>query len=247
MEKDEYYRRAKEEGYRARSAYKLRQIDDEHDIIDDGDTVLDLGAAPGGWLQIAEERANNVVGVDLQQIQPLENVETIQGDITEEETRERLKELVDEVDVVTSDASPDLTGEWGVDHARSIYLARAALQTACDLLSPDGNFVVKVFQGDTIDEYRNEVEKEFEHVTATKPAASRPQSSEIYLIAKGFLITPVEPGDELEVTIEDTGSEGDGIAREDGYVLFVPGADKGETVEVRVIDVKQDYGFAEKL
>lgn len=247
MEGDEYYRRAKQEGYRARSAYKLKQLDDEHDLIQPGDTVVDIGAAPGGWLQVARERADRVVGVDLQHIEPLDDVETIQADITEPETREKIEELVGEADVVTSDASPDLTGNWDVDVARSVHLARAALSTALDVLHPGGNLVVKVFQGRDTQEFREEVKREFEFVRATKPEASRQESSEVYLVAKGLLTAPVREGDEIEVEIEDTGREGDGIARQDGYVLFVSDAEEGETLEVRVTDVKQDYGFAEPL
>lgn len=244
---DEYYRRAKQEGYRARSAYKLKQIDDEHDLIQPGNTVVDLGAAPGGWLQVASERANHVVGVDVQHIEALDDVETIQADITEPETRENIKELVGRADVVTSDASPDLTGNWDVDVARSVHLARAALSTAQEILRPGGNLVVKVFQGRDTQDFREEVEREFEFVRATKPDASKQESSEVYVVAKGRLTAPVRQGDEIEVEIEDTGQEGDGIARKEGYVLFVSEAEEGETLEVRVTDVKQDYGFAEPL
>lgn len=247
MDGDEYYHRAKEEGLRARSAYKLRQLDDEHSLLEPGDTVVDLGAAPGGWLQVARERADRVVGVDIQHIEPLEGVETVRGDITEPETRGQIEELVGSADVVTSDVSPDLTGEWSVDVARSVHLARAALETALEVLRPGGNLVVKVFQGRDTEEYREEVEREFEFVKATQPPASRQESSEVYVVAKGLLTAPVREGDEIEVEIEDTGSEGDGIARQDGYVLFVEGAEEGETLEVRVTDVKQDYGFAEPL
>ncbi|MDY7083157.1 MAG: 23S rRNA (uridine(2552)-2'-O)-methyltransferase [Halobacteria archaeon] len=247
--KDEYYNRAKQEGYRARSAYKLKQIDDEVNIFSPGDTVVDLGAAPGGWLQVASERVGNgdVLGVDLQYIDELdaENVETLQGDITEGETRAEIVECVGEADVVVSDASPDLTGTWNVDQARSVHLSRQALETAKEILRSGGNFVVKVFQGDMLADFREEVEAEFEYVRAYTPDASRDESSEIYLIGKGYLTAPVEEGDTLEVEIVDTGDEGDGIARVEDYVLIVKGADEGENVEVRVNEVRTNFGFAE--
>ncbi|MDY6764359.1 MAG: SAM-dependent methyltransferase [Halobacteria archaeon] len=245
-DKDHYYNRAKQEGYRARSAYKLIQIDDNIGVFSGSDTVVDLGAAPGGWLQVERERARTVLGVDLQEIEPIEGVETIMGDITEEETREKIVEKVGKADVVTCDASPNLTGNWSVDHARSVHLARSALETAKAVLKSGGNFVVKVFQGDMLEEFKEEVESEFEYVRAYSPDASRDESSEIYLIGKGFLTAPVREGDILEVKIQDTGSEGDGIAKVDGYTLIVKGAEEGETVEVEVTDVKSNYSFAEK-
>ncbi|WP_117365726.1 23S rRNA (uridine(2552)-2'-O)-methyltransferase [Natrarchaeobaculum sulfurireducens] len=271
--KDDYYNRAKQQGYRSRAAYKLKQLDDLENVIERGDTVVDLGAAPGGWLQVAAQNVGpdgTVIGVDLQRIKPFDDdelndrVETVRGDMTEERTRERVIEAAggsaDEtapaassepasgpVDVVVSDMAPNMSGEYSLDQARSLYLARQAFETALELLDTGGDFVVKVFQGPDVEAFRADVEEEFRYVRATSPKASRDESSEIYLIGKGRLTAPVRPGDELEVEIVDVGGEGDGIASVDGYRLFVPATETGETVAVRVDDVKPNFGFAQRL
>jgi 23S rRNA (uridine2552-2'-O)-methyltransferase len=249
--RDEYYNRAKQEGYRARSAYKLRQIDETAGVLPEDGVVVDVGAAPGGWLQVAAERVGpggRVVGVDRQRIDPLddETVETVRGDMTEEGTRERLRDLVGAggADAVVSDMAPNMTGEYSLDHARSVHLARQAFETSLDLLGPGGDLVVKVFDGPDLDDLRDDVAAEFEYVRDVRPDASRDASSELYLVAKGRLTAPVREGDELTVEIVDTGSEGDGIAKLDGYTLFVPDAEVGEEVPVTVGDVKANYGFA---
>ena len=251
--KDDYYNRSKQEGYRARSAYKLKQLDEDADLFARGDTVVDLGAAPGGWLQVAAEavgEGGTVVGVDLQRIDDLEDhdVETIRGDMTEERTRRYLREAVGEAgaDVVVSDMAPNMTGEYSLDHARSVHLARQAFDVAEELLAPGGDFVVKVFQGEDLDAFREDVSEEFEYVRTVSPPASRDSSSEVYLVAKGLLTAPVEAGDRIEVTVEERGEEGDGIAYVEGYSLFVPGAEPGETLTVIVDDVKPRFGFAER-
>jgi 23S rRNA (uridine2552-2'-O)-methyltransferase len=254
--KDEYYNRAKQEGYRSRSAYKLKQLNEDAGLIQPGDTVVDLGAAPGGWLQVAAELAGPegaVVGVDLQRIKPIDRddgsatVETIKGDMTDEETRAELVALVGEADVVISDMAPNMTGEYTLDHARSVHLARMAFETALELLGPEGDFVAKVFEGPDTDDLRADVDREFEYVRTIHPKASRDASSELYLVAKNHLTAPVREGDELEVTIEDVGREGDGIAKVDGFTLFVPGTETGDTLRVKVDDVKPRFAFAEKL
>ncbi len=257
--KDEYYNRAKQQGYRSRSAYKLKQIDDDADLLSRGDTVVDLGAAPGGWLQVAAEavgETGTVVGVDLQRIDEFDDgesaavdVETIRGDMTEERTRHRLREAVGErgADVVLSDMAPNMTGEYSLDHARSVHLARRAFAVAEELLAPGGDFVVKVFQGEDLDALRDDVETEFEYLKTTSPPASRDSSSEVYLVAKGRHTATVDVGERVEVTVEQRGDEGDGIAYVDGYTLFVSGADPGETVAVVVKDVKPRFGFAERV
>jgi 23S rRNA (uridine2552-2'-O)-methyltransferase len=247
---DEYYNRAKQEGYRSRAAYKLKQIDADAGLFGEGNTVVDLGAAPGGWLQVASEavgEAGTVVGVDLQRIDPIDGVETVRGDMTDEETREEIVDRVGEADVVLSDMAPDMTGEYSLDHARSVYLARMAFETALELLAPGGDFVAKVFEGPDTDDLRSDVDAEFEYVRTIHPEASRDASSELFLVAKGRLTAPVREGDRLEVDIEDVGREGDGIAKVDGYTLFVPGAEEGETLEVRVDDLKPRFGFAERV
>ncbi|UIO99866.1 23S rRNA (uridine(2552)-2'-O)-methyltransferase [Halobaculum sp. CBA1158] len=266
-DRDKYYNRAKQEGYRARSAYKLKQIDAEVGLFDRGDTVVDLGAAPGGWLQVAAEEvteAGTVVGVDLQAIDDLEapHVETVRGDMTDERTRYYLRKALGvdpdpdpaddtdperPVDVVLSDMAPNMSGEYSLDHARSIHLARQAFDTALELLEPGGDFVVKVFDGPDLSDFRDDVAERFQYVRAYTPEASRKRSSERYLIARGRTDAPVSEGERLTVEVTDTGEEGDGVARVEGYTLFVPGAETGETVEVVVDDVKPRFGFAERV
>jgi 23S rRNA (uridine2552-2'-O)-methyltransferase len=248
--KDDYYNRAKQQGYRSRAAYKLKQLDSDAGVISDGDTVVDLGAAPGGWLQVASElvgEGGTVVGVDLQRIDSIEGVETIRGDMTEDETRERIVESIGEADVVVSDMAPNMTGEYSLDHARSVYLARTAFETSLELLAPDGDFVAKVFEGPDTDGLRADIDEEFEYVRTIHPDASRDSSSELYMVAKGRLTAPVRKGDQVEVEIEDVGREGDGIAKVEGYTVFVPDAEPGDEVEIEVTDVKPRFGFGERL
>jgi 23S rRNA (uridine2552-2'-O)-methyltransferase len=248
--KDEYYNRAKQEGYRSRAAYKLKQLDAEAGLISEGDTVVDLGAAPGGWLQVETElsgESGTVVGVDLQRIEPIDGVETVRGDMTEAETQERITDRIGEADVVVSDMAPNMTGEYSLDHARSVYLARTAFETALELLAPGGDFVAKVFEGPDTDDLRADIDDEFEYVRTIHPEASRDASSELYMVAKGRLTAPVRAGDRLEIEIEDVGREGDGIGKIEGYTLFVPEAEPGDTVEIEVTDVKPRFGFAERI
>ncbi|WP_396610983.1 23S rRNA (uridine(2552)-2'-O)-methyltransferase [Haloferax sp. S1W] len=252
--KDHYYNKAKQEGYRARSAYKLKQLDSEVGLFGPGNTVVDLGAAPGGWLQVASEKVGDhgkVVGVDLQRIRNLDshNIETIRGDMTEDETKEKLKDIVGEAgaDAVVSDMAPNMTGEYSLDHARSIYLARQAFETAQEILATGGDFAVKVFDGQDLADFRADMEPEFQYVRSIRPDASRDSSSEQYLVGKKFLTAPVRKGDEVEVEIIDVGSEGDGIAKVDDFTVFVSGAETGETPTVRITDVKPRFAFAERV
>ena len=252
--KDEYYNRAKQEGYRTRAAYKLKQLDREADLLSHGDTVVDLGAAPGGWLQVAAEEVGEtgtVVGVDFQRIRDLDhdNVETIKGDMTEERTKDRLTEVIGEggADLVISDMAPNMTGEYDLDHARSVHLARQAFAVAEEILATDGDFVAKVFQGQDLDALREEIEESFQYVRTMNPEASRDSSSEVYLVGKHRLTAPVGVGDTREVEIVDTGEEGDGVAEIEGFTVFVSGATTGETVEARITDVKPTFAFAERV
>ncbi|MFB6133024.1 MAG: 23S rRNA (uridine(2552)-2'-O)-methyltransferase [Halanaeroarchaeum sp.] len=251
--KDHYYNKSKQEGYRARSAYKLKQIDREVGLLPAGATVVDLGAAPGGWLQVAAEAvgpSGRVVGVDFQRIKDLDDhdVETIRGDVTDEETRDRVREATGgTVDVVLSDMAPNMTGEYTLDHARSVHLARQALETALDLLDSGGDFAVKVFDGQDFEAFHEDVETEFEYARVLRPDASRDSSSEVYVVGKGRLTTDLREGDVLDVAITDEGDEGDGIARVDGYTLFVPGTAPGDEVSVRVTGIKPRFGFAERV
>ena len=250
--KDEYYNRAKQEGYRTRSAYKLQQLDEAAGLFGPGNTVVDLGAAPGGWLQVAAEAvgpSGTVIGVDFQRIQDLEadTVETIRGDMTDDDTKRRLRERVGEegADSVISDMAPDMTGEYSVDHARSVHLARQAFEVALDLLPAGGDFAAKVFDGRDVDDFRDDIDAEFEYVRTIHPDASRDASSELYLVGKHRITAPVTEGEERDVVVEDVGSDGDGVVKIDGYALFVPGTETGDEVRIRVTDVKPNFGFAE--
>jgi 23S rRNA (uridine2552-2'-O)-methyltransferase len=189
--RDGYYRKAKKAGYRSRSAYKLKQINERYKVISPRDKVIDLGAAPGGWSQIAKEIVGPrgvVVGVDIQRIEPIEDVTFLRGDVAKPEILEELSSIIIKADVIISDMSPNITGNYSMDHARSIDLAEKALEIAKKFLKENGNFVVKVFQGDLFDGYFNEVKTKFKFTKAHSPSASRKQSSEIYVIGKGFLV-----------------------------------------------------------
>ena len=249
--KDHYYNKSKQEGYRSRAAYKLKQLDREEHLLHQDKTVVDLGAAPGGWLQVAAEEVGDsgtVIGVDLQRIDPIDGVEMVRGDMTDEDTKAEVREVAgDLVDVVLSDMAPNMTGEYSVDHARSVHLARQAFETALDVLDSGGDFAVKVFEGPDLQALREDIDEEFQYVRTMSPEASRDASSEVYLVAKGRLTAPVREGDDLEVEIVDTGSEGDGVAKVKNYTLFVSGAEEGETVEVQVTEVKPRFGFAEVI
>ncbi|MCF2206537.1 MULTISPECIES: 23S rRNA (uridine(2552)-2'-O)-methyltransferase [Halobacterium] len=251
--KDHYYNKSKQEGYRSRAAYKLQQLDDRFDVLFGGASVVDLGAAPGGWLQVAAERAGargKVVGVDFQSITQFDTdagLETVRGDMTEDETRQRVRDAANgSADVVVSDMAPDMTGEYDLDHARSVHLARQALETARELLDAGGHFVVKVFDGRDFQDLLADIEDEFAFVATHSPDASRDASSELYVVGKNHIVAPIAEGDEHTVEIVDTGDEGDGIARIEGYTLFVDDAAEGDTVDVTVTDLKPNYGFAER-
>ncbi|MEM3731490.1 MAG: RlmE family RNA methyltransferase [Candidatus Bathyarchaeia archaeon] len=186
--RDYYYRKAKEEKYRSRAAYKLLQAVEKHHFIKEGDVVLDLGAAPGGWTQAARKIVGEkgfVLGVDLKPIEPFpeHNVRTIIGDISEHETLEQiLSMLPKKADAVISDVSPNISGIWEVDHARQIDLAHQALKIAIETLRPSGSFFVKVFEGDLLKDFIEKVKKHFEIVKVLKPKASRAKSSEIFIL-----------------------------------------------------------------
>jgi 23S rRNA (uridine2552-2'-O)-methyltransferase len=169
------------------------QLDKRYKLLHPGDVVIDLGAAPGGWLQVARERVGEegfVLGVDIQHIArlPYNNVVTLVADITDEASSKLIQsKLPRPADVVLSDASPKISGVWDIDHARSIDLTRAALAIARSTLAPGGRFMVKVFQGSLFDDFLTEVRQNFSFVKVSKPAASRKGSAEAYIIAKGFI------------------------------------------------------------
>jgi 23S rRNA (uridine2552-2'-O)-methyltransferase len=187
--RDYYYKKAKAENYRSRATYKLSQAAAKYHFIRKDDVVVDLGAAPGGWIQAARKivgKKGFVLGVDLKPIAPFpqEYIRTIVADMTEPETlRQILDFLPRKADVVLSDASPNISGVWEVDHARQIDLAAQALKIALSVLRPSGNFFVKVFEGDMLADFVKTVEKRFVTVKVIKPEASRAKSSEMFLLA----------------------------------------------------------------
>ncbi len=252
---DQWARQAHDAGYRSRASYKLKQLDEEYDLFSQGDTVVDLGAAPGGWLQVAAEsigHRGHVVGVDRRRIESLEGfdvkIDLLQGDLTDQTTIEELALIVeDSVDIVLSDMAPNMTGQYDLDHARSIHLAQIAADIAASLLAPGGTLVVKVFEGRDLDEFRDSLETGYRYVATARPPATRDASSELYLICKERITAPVSVGDRLTVEIIDVGSEGDGIAKVDGFTLFVAGVETGDTVEISVTDLKPRFGFAEPV
>jgi 23S rRNA (uridine2552-2'-O)-methyltransferase len=248
-QRDHYYWRAKKEGYRARSAYKLQQINQKFNIIKSGDSVVDLGAAPGGWLQVAKQiSGGKIVGVDLEEIEHIPGIITLRADITLEKTMDLVKDSLEgTADVVLCDAAPNLTGAWDLDHARSIDLARSALLTAHKLLKPEGHFLVKVFQGDMFMDFLFTIRKEFSMVKVHSPSASRKESAETYVVAKKRLSGPVRRDEVHEVKILALGRSGDGVAMIDGFVIIVRNAVVGERLRIKIEMVKPDFAIAKIL
>lgn len=187
-----YYKKAKAENYRSRSTYKLVQANEKYGFIKPHNVVVDLGAAPGGWIQAARKMTGKqgfVLGVDLKPIEPFtqEYIRTIIADLTEPDINNQiLSFLPRRPDVVLCDAAPNVTGVWEVDHACQIDLATKALDIAKCILRPGGNFFVKVFHGDLLNDYVLNVKDTFEEVKIVKPPASRAKSSEEYLLALGL-------------------------------------------------------------
>jgi 23S rRNA (uridine2552-2'-O)-methyltransferase len=187
-----YYKKAKEENYRSRATYKLVQANEKYEFIQRNDIVVDLGAAPGGWVQAARKMTGKngfVLGVDLKPIEPFtqEYVRTIIADFTESDIVEQIRSFLPrEADVVISDAAPNITGVWEVDQAKQIYLATKALEIAQCILRPSGNFFVKLFEGEMFNDFIQTAKDIFETVKIVKPQASRAKSSEMYLLAVGL-------------------------------------------------------------
>ena len=190
--RDYYYRRAKKEDLRSRAYFKLLEIVRKYDFIKAGDVVVDLGAAPGGWLQVSRKIVGElgfVLGVDVRRIKPLgfDNVFTIVGSIGDPEIIGRIRAILPRpADVVLSDVSPRVSGVWEVDHARQIGLAERSLEIALEVLRREGNFLVKVFQGYLYEEFLRLVRRWFYKVKVIKPKASRRESAEIYILGVKF-------------------------------------------------------------
>lgn len=187
---DPYVQKAKEKGYRSRAAYKLLEIDDKFKILKPGARVVDLGATPGGWLQVTLERVGSkgkVVAIDLTPIEPLPGVQFISGDFTNPTVLKTLKEALNgRVDVVLSDMAAPSTGHSQTDHIRIMALAEEAFLFAQEVLEKDGSFVVKVLRGGTETNLLNLIKKNFAKVIHFKPPASRADSAEMYVVALGF-------------------------------------------------------------
>ncbi|MDD3326744.1 MAG: 23S rRNA (uridine(2552)-2'-O)-methyltransferase RlmE [Zoogloea sp.] len=187
---DPFVQRAKSEGWRARAAYKLMEIDDRDKLIRPGMVVVDLGAAPGSWSQVAIKRvgeSGRVFALDLLPMEPIVGVEFMQGDFHDEAFVERFEEMLGgrQVDLVMSDIAPNISGIPSSDQARSIYLAELALDFARKHLAVGGRFLVKVFQGEGFDAFRKQIEADFKSVLVRKPQASRGRSAEVYLLGTG--------------------------------------------------------------
>jgi 23S rRNA (uridine2552-2'-O)-methyltransferase len=185
---DPYVVAAKQQGWRSRAAFKLQELDDKFHLIQKGARVLDLGAAPGGWTQVAVKRgAGAVLGVALLPIDPIHGATLIQGDFTDPDMPARLTaELGGGADLVLSDMAPNTTGHSATDHIRIVALAEMALDFAIQILSPGGAFVAKVFQGGSEKQLLDVLKKNFATVRHAKPPASRKDSSELYVVAMGF-------------------------------------------------------------
>jgi len=188
---DEYVKLAQAQGYRSRAVFKLKEIQDKDQLIRPGMNIIDLGAAPGGWSQFARQligKKNKLIALDILPMDSLDGVDFIQGDFREEAVLNQLHAVLEgaPVDLVMSDMAPNMSGNRGVDQPRSIYLGELALDTAKTVLTKDGSFLVKLFQGEGFEAFHHEVQRCFAKVIIRKPKASRPRSNEVYLLAKGF-------------------------------------------------------------
>ena len=188
--KDPYVLRAKREGFRSRAAYKLAEIDDKYHLLKSGSRVVDLGAAPGGWSEIAARRIGargRVIAIDILEMKPVAGVEFLQLDFLDETAPARLKAMLDgKADVVLSDMAANATGHRQTDHLRIMALAEAAAHFAREVLSKGGSFLCKVLQGGTEAALLAALKQDFASVKHVKPPASRSDSAELYLLARGF-------------------------------------------------------------
>lgn len=188
---DPYVKQAQKDGYRSRASYKLIELNEKDKLIRPGMRVMDLGSAPGGWSQVAGRLVGDkgrVLATDILPMDPLKNVDFIQGDFTDEAVLNQILDLLNgnKLDLIISDIAPNISGIDSADQASSIYLVELALDMARKVLKPKGNFVAKVFQGAGSEAYLKELRTSFEKVSIRKPAASRPRSREVYVVAKGF-------------------------------------------------------------
>lgn len=188
---DLYVKRAKQEGYRSRAAFKLLELDTKDKLLMSGMTVIDLGSAPGSWSQVVVEKigkSGHVFAIDLLEMQSLPQVTFMRADFTEQSTVDLLKEKLTgkPVDLVISDMAPNISGVPSIDQARSMHLAELALDCTLQFLKPQGAFLVKVFQGEGFEQFLQQLRPYFKSVFIRKPKASRDRSNEVYLLGKGF-------------------------------------------------------------
>ncbi|MGA1562884.1 MAG: 23S rRNA (uridine(2552)-2'-O)-methyltransferase RlmE [Gammaproteobacteria bacterium] len=188
---DPYVKKAQEEGWRSRAAYKLAEIDRKDGLLKAGMRIVDLGAAPGGWSQYAAQKLQGrgqVVALDILPMDALLDVTVLQADFRETEALDQLRQVLSDepVDLVLSDMAPNMSGQDSTDQARAMYLAELALEFVDEVLRPGGAFLTKVFQGVGFDEYLRAMRERFERVASRKPDASRARSREIYLLGQGF-------------------------------------------------------------
>jgi 23S rRNA (uridine2552-2'-O)-methyltransferase len=186
---DHYVKMAQQKGFRSRSAFKLLELQEKYLLIKPGMVVVDLGAAPGGWCQVARPlvgKSGQLIALDILEMEPLEGVEFIHGDFTEDESLQTLEGVLRDrkVDLVLSDMAPNMSGMSTIDQAKAMYLAELALEFVRSHLKPGGDYVVKLFQGTDFDGYVREVRSLFNKVHVRKPKASRPRSREVYLLAR---------------------------------------------------------------
>jgi 23S rRNA (uridine2552-2'-O)-methyltransferase len=190
---DVYVQRAQVDGYRSRAVYKLLEIQQRDQLIQPGDVVVDLGAAPGGWSQVAQALVGEkgiVFALDILPMDAIQGVTFIEGDFREQQPFEKLREALNgrDVDLVISDMAPNLSGMATVDQPRSIYLSELALDFAVQTLKPGGNFLTKIFQGEGFDAYLRQLRESFASVMTRKPQSSRSKSNEVYLIGRDFRV-----------------------------------------------------------
>ena len=188
---DPYVKLAQKEGYRSRSAYKLIELNEKERLLRPGLWVMDLGSAPGGWSQVVTRAVGakgRVLATDILPMDPVANVDFIQGDFTSEDVVEQVLAWLDggKFDLIVSDIAPNITGIDSADQASSMYFLELALDTVRKTLKPGAAFVAKMFQGEGSDAYLKELRRSFDKVSIRKPAASRPESREVYIVAKGF-------------------------------------------------------------
>ncbi|WP_456414814.1 23S rRNA (uridine(2552)-2'-O)-methyltransferase RlmE [Thiolapillus sp.] len=188
---DEYVQRARRDGYRSRASYKLIELQEKDKILKPGQVVVDLGAAPGGWSQVAAGILGDqgkVLAMDILEMDAVHGVDFLQGDFREQAVLEALIGLLEgrEVDVVLSDMAPNTSGVRAVDQPRSMYLCELALDFARNTLKSGGSFVTKVFQGEGFDDYIRDARNSFTRVVTRKPKSSRPKSREVYMVATGY-------------------------------------------------------------